>query len=187
MKSGNDNSRHGLSGPLPMAIVVMGVTGCGKSLVGTALAKALGVRYIEGDRLHPPANVERMRRGEALTDTLREGWLDAVGAAIRAVNDTGEDAVAACSALKRSYRDRLRRQQPGVIFIHLVISPEEARRRVAGRRGHFMPASLVDSQFATLEPPAADERALSVSGEMPVADIVTAAKRFLEGQSQTAQ
>ena len=187
MKSGNDNGRHGLSGPRPPAIVVMGVTGCGKSVVGTALARALGLTFIEGDRLHPPENVERMRRGEPLTDALREGWLDAVGAAVRTANDRGEGAVAACSALKRAYRDRLRRQRPGIVFIHLVISREEARRRVAARQGHFMPASLVESQFATLEPPGADESALAVDGEMPVADIVLAAERFLAGRSQTAQ
>lgn len=188
MKTGNDNGRHGLSAPLPIAVVVMGVTGCGKSVVGAALAKALGARYIEGDKLHPAENVERMSRGEPLTDGLREGWLDAVGLAVRKANERGEGAVAGCSALKRIYRDRLRAQQPDMVFVHLVISPEEARRRVARRRHHFMPASLVESQFATLEPPASDENAFSVDGAMPVEDVVAAVRLFLkEGQSQAAQ
>lgn len=171
-----------------MAIVVMGVTGCGKSVVGEGLAKVLGLQFVEGDRLHPPENVDRMRRGEPLTDDLREGWLDAVGAALRAASDRGEGAVAGCSALKRIYRDRLRRKNPGVVFVHLVISVDEARRRVAARRGHFMPASLVDSQFAALEPPEADEHAISLDAERPIAEIVEAARTFFTTrQSQPAQ
>ena len=161
------------------ALVVMGVSGCGKTAVGAALAKALGARFIEGDRLHPPENVERMARGEPLTDELRAGWLEAVGQALRAAVLGDEGAVAACSALKRIYRDRLKRSEPSIVFIHLVISREEAFRRVANRRGHYMPASLVDSQFATLEPPGADENAFSVSAERPVEEIVMAVMEFL--------
>lgn len=161
------------------ALVVMGVSGCGKTAVGTALARAIGAQFIEGDRLHPPENVARMARGEPLTDELRAGWLDAVGQAVRAAMLGDEGAVAACSALKRIYRDRLRRSEPSIVFVHLVISREEAFRRVAGRRGHYMPASLVDSQFATLEPPSADETAFSVSAERPVDEIVAAITEFL--------
>jgi gluconokinase len=161
------------------ALVVMGVSGCGKTAVGTALARAIGARFIEGDRLHPPENVERMARGEALTDELRAGWLDAVGQAVRAAILGDEGAVAACSALKRSYRDRLRRSEPSIVFVHLVVSREEAFRRVANRRGHYMPASLVDSQFATLEPPTGDEHAFSVSAEQPIERIVAAVTEFL--------
>ena len=161
------------------ALVVMGVSGCGKTAAGAALAKALGARFIEGDRLHPPENVERMARGEPLTDELRAGWLEAVGQALRAAVLGDEGAVAACSALKRIYRDRLKRSEPSIVFIHLVISREEAFRRVANRRGHYMPASLVDSQFATLEPPGADENAFSVSAERPVEEIVMAVMEFL--------
>ncbi|MCB1447327.1 MAG: gluconokinase [Rhizobiaceae bacterium] len=157
----------------------MGVAGCGKSLVGAALAKAIGARFIEGDALQPSENVARMSRGEPLTDTLRAGWLDAVGQSIRAAMLGGEGAVAACSALKRIYRDRLRRCEPSVVFVYLVVTPREARRRVTGRRGHFMPASLVDSQFATLEPPGADEAALSVGAERPLDEIVAAVVEFL--------
>jgi len=159
--------------------VVMGVAGCGKTAVGTALAEEIEARYIEGDRLHPPENVERMARGEPLTDELRAGWLDAVGQAVRAAVMGDEGAVAACSALKRIYRDRLRRAEPSIIFVHLVLSREEAFRRVSNRRGHFMPASLVDDQFAILEPPAADEYAVTVNAERSVNEIVSAVTEFL--------
>lgn len=154
------------------AIVVMGVAGCGKTVVGEALARALQAVYIEGDRLHPPENVARMARGEPLTDALRAGWLDAIGESIAASVSEGRKAVAACSALKRGYRDRLRRFCPGIVFVYLKIDRETAWRRVANRKGHFMPASLVDSQFAILEEPAADERAVTVDATAGVAAIV---------------
>lgn len=154
------------------AIVVMGVAGCGKTAVGEALAKALGADFIEGDRLHPPENVARMARGEPLTDALREGWLDAIGERVATSVAGRRKAVVACSALKRDYRDRLRRFCPGIVFLYLKIDRQTAWRRVANRKGHFMPASLVDSQFATLEEPAADERAVTVDGTRTVAGIV---------------
>ncbi|MBZ9848770.1 gluconokinase [Mesorhizobium sp. CA14] len=154
------------------AIVVMGVAGCGKTAVGEALAEALGADFIEGDRLHPPENVARMARGEPLTDALRAGWLDAIGERIAASLAGGRKPVAACSALKRSYRDRLSRFCPDMAFLYLKIDRETAWRRVANRKGHFMPASLVDSQFATLEEPAADEQAVTVDGTRSVAGIV---------------
>jgi gluconokinase len=154
------------------AIVVMGVAGCGKTAVGEALAKALGADFIEGDRLHPPENVARMARGEPLTDALREGWLDAIGERIATSAAGGRKAVAACSALKRAYRGRLSCFCPDIVFLYLKIDRETAWRRVANRKGHFMPASLVDSQFATLEEPAADERAVMVDGMRSVAGIV---------------
>ncbi|RAZ78812.1 gluconokinase [Mesorhizobium atlanticum] len=154
------------------AIVVMGVAGCGKTAVGEALARALSADFIEGDRLHPPENVARMARGEPLTDALREGWLDAIGERIASSVAGGRKAVAACSALKRSYRDRLSRFCPEVVFLYLKIDRETAWRRVANRKGHFMPASLVDSQFATLEEPATDERAVTADGTRSVAGIV---------------
>lgn len=153
------------------AIVVMGVAGCGKTVVGEALAKSLCAVFIEGDRLHPPENVARMARGEPLTDALREGWLDAIGERIAASIADGQRAVAACSALKRSYRDRLRRFCPGIVFLYLKIDRETAWRRVAARKGHFMPAILVDSQFATLEEPGRDEQAVTVDATRTVAGI----------------
>ena len=154
------------------AVVVMGVAGCGKTAVGEALAGALGADFIEGDRLHPPENVARMARGEPLTDALREGWLNAIGEHLAASVAGKRKAVAACSALKRTYRERLSRFCPEIIFLYLKIDRETAWRRVANRKGHFMPASLVDSQFATLEEPAADERAVTVDGTRSVTGIL---------------
>ncbi|RWK38333.1 gluconokinase [Mesorhizobium sp.] len=157
--------------PAP-AVVVMGVAGCGKSAVGEALAAALGAVFVEGDRLHPPENVARMASGEPLTDALREGWLDAIGRRIAGSVGDGQAVVAACSALKRSYRERLRGFCQDILFLYLEIDPATAKQRVGSRQGHFMPASLVDSQFATLEPPAADENALTLEATRPIADIV---------------
>ncbi|MET2825965.1 gluconokinase [Mesorhizobium shangrilense] len=163
----------------PPAIVVMGVAGCGKSIVGKGLAATLGATFIEGDRLHPPENVARMASGEPLTDTLRAGWLDAIGQQVAASVSSGLSVVATCSALKRGYRDRLRGFCRGIVFLYLEIDPATARRRVANRRGHFMPASLVDSQFAILEAPEADEAALTLDAKRPVADIVAEAAGLL--------
>ena len=150
----------------------MGVAGCGKSALGEALATALGAVFVEGDRLHPPENVARMASGEPLTDQLREGWLDAIGQRVAASVADGRSVVAVCSALKRDYRDRLRGFCQDIVFVYLEIDRETARRRVGNRKGHFMPASLVDSQFAILEAPAADERALTIDGTGRISDIV---------------
>jgi len=169
------------TGPVPGAIVVMGVAGCGKSAVGKALAAAEGAVFVEGDRLHPPENVARMASGEPLTDQLREGWLDAIGERIADLTGSGQSVVAACSALKRSYRDRLRGFRRDIVFVYLEIDRATAKRRVASRKGHFMPASLVESQFAILEPPGADERALTADATRPVTDIVTAVASLLAG------
>jgi gluconokinase len=169
----------GVPGSASPAIVVMGVAGCGKSAVGIALAATLNAVFIEGDRLHPPENVARMASGEPLTDQLRKGWLDAIGGRIAASVGKGQGVVAACSALKRSYRDRLRAFYPDIVFLYLEIDPATARRRVASRKGHFMPASLVDSQFAILEPPGRDERALTIDATRPVADVVADVTRLL--------
>jgi gluconokinase len=157
----------------------MGVAGCGKSAVGIALAAAIGAVFIEGDRLHPPENVARMASGEPLTDQLREGWLDAIGERIAASVGKGQGVVASCSALKRRYRARLRTFWPEIVFLYLEIDPATARQRVASRKGHFMPASMVESQFAILEPPGTDERALTIDATRPVADVVADATRLL--------
>lgn len=154
------------------AAVVMGVAGCGKSVIGSQLAARLGWRFIEGDRLHPPDNIARMSDGLPLNDEMRRGWLDRIGEEIAACVAGGEGAVAACSALKRVYRDRLRSRAPGIVCIHPEIDAETARRRVALRSGHFMPASLVDSQFADLQPPEADEAAIRLDGSKPVEELV---------------
>lgn len=165
----------GPKGEAPRAIVVMGVAGCGKTAVGEGLARRLGGRFVEGDRLHPPENVERMRRGEPLTDELREGWLDVIGAAIAKETAAGRNAVAACSALKRIYRDRLCGHAPGLFFVHLDIDKATSFERVGQRPGHFMPASLVESQFSALENLEDDEAGVTLDGASPVEDLVAMA------------
>ncbi len=149
-----------LSGPVHRAIyVVMGVSGSGKSVVGAALANALGVDFVEGDQYHPRENVERMSRGIPLTDADRAGWLRALATRIGEARDAGVGLVVTCSALKRSYRDLLRSAAPQLRFIFLHGRRDLIAERLADRRGHFMPASLLDSQLATLEAPGPDEEA----------------------------
>ncbi|MFP8906466.1 gluconokinase [Streptomyces atacamensis] len=133
----------------------MGVSGSGKTTVGTALAERLGVPYAEADDFHPPENVAKMASGVPLTDEDRAPWLDAIAAWLKA--QEGEGGVVTCSALKRVYRDRLRRAAPEVFFLHLDGSPELIGERLSGRTGHFMPSALLRSQFETLEALDADE------------------------------
>ena len=137
--------------------VVMGVAGCGKSSVGAALAERLGVRYVEGDRYHSPENVAKMSAGVPLTDGDRLHWLASLQGEIRDAMARGEGIVVACSALKRRYRDLLREGVPGLRFAHLAGTRELIEERMAARTGHYMPVSLLDSQFAALEPLQADE------------------------------
>ena len=141
----------------PARYVVMGVAGAGKTLIGAHLAQALGVPFVEGDDYHPADNVARMAAGVPLTDADRAGWLDAIAARIAAAKTAGHGLVITCSALKRSYRDRLRAADPGLGFIHLHGERTLLADRLAARRGHFMPPSMLDSQLATLEIPSADE------------------------------
>lgn len=143
---------------LPRLLVVMGVCGCGKSSVGSALAEALGWPFLEGDELHPPGNIARMAAGIPLTDEDRRDWLDAIAARIAEATRARKPLVVACSSLKRRYRDRLRAGGE-VAFVYLKGDRETIRLRVQGRPGHFMPVSLVESQFADLEEPDADEHA----------------------------
>ena len=157
-------------------IVVMGVSGSGKSTVGAALAQRLRVPFADADDFHPPANVAKMTAGEALNDDDRWPWLDAIGEWL-AANDAG---VMTCSALKRPYRDVLRRHRPDVEFVHLHGDREVITRRQATRPGHFMPASLLDSQFATLEPLEDDERGFVVDVDQSVDQIVEAAVAGLD-------
>jgi carbohydrate kinase (thermoresistant glucokinase family) len=156
----------------PPAIVTMGVCGSGKTTVGERLAELLGVAFRDADEFHPPANVEKMSAGVPLTDEDRMPWLDAIGVAIRET-DPDRPIVVSCSALKRAYRDRIKAiAGRSVDFVHLTGSRDTLRQRMNGRKGHFMPASLLDSQLATLEPPQADEGAIVVSIELPVEEIV---------------
>jgi len=139
--------------------VVMGVSGSGKTVVGTALARALGVEFVEGDDYHPADNVKRMAAGIPLTDDDRALWLRALAARLREAKDAGTGLVMSCSALKRSYRDVLRAQAPEVTFVFLKGRRDLIAERIAGRHGHFMPPSLLESQFAALEAPSPDEHA----------------------------
>ncbi len=145
-----------------MIIIVMGVCGCGKTTVGTALADRLRARFIEGDDLHPPENRTKMASGQPLTDDDRWPWLDAIAREIGRCCLNGSNAVVSCSALKRTYRDRLRHGDPDATFIYLTGSPETLRARLDARRDHFMPPGLLESQFAALEPPDSDEHVLTV-------------------------
>jgi gluconokinase len=137
--------------------VVMGVSGSGKTVIGSALARSLGVEFVEGDDFHPEANVKRMASGIALTDEDRAPWLRSIAARLRAAKDAGTGLVVSCSALKRSYRDLLRAEAGELHLIFLNGGRALIAERVANRTGHFMPQSLLDSQFAALEAPGADE------------------------------
>jgi gluconokinase len=149
-------------------VVIMGVSGCGKSSVGAGLAARLGLNYRDGDDLHPPENVAKMRAGMPLTDADRWPWLDRVGQVLLAE----APVIVGCSALKRAYRDRIRTAAGGpVTFVHLAGSQEVIAARMALRQGHYMPLSLLDSQFAALEPPAAEE-AITVSIDQPLEALV---------------
>ncbi|MBN9077371.1 MAG: gluconokinase [Rhizobiales bacterium] len=161
----------------------MGVSGCGKTFVGERLAKAIGVPFIEGDKFHPPENIALMSSGKPLDDAHRAGWLDAIGRKLAEMAEEGDGAATACSALKRIYRDRLRRHCPDVVFLHLSIDKETARGRVSGRKGHFMPASLIDSQFADLQPLEPDEAGITLDGTEDVSRLVAAAREFLEREA----
>jgi gluconokinase len=151
-----------------MRYVVMGVAGSGKSTVGALLAARLGVPFADGDAFHPPANRAKMAAGTPLTDADRAPWLDAIAAWL----DAHGRCVVACSALRRAYRDRLRR--PDVCFVYLHGSRELLASRIAARTAHFFPPKLLDSQLADLEPPAPDENAITVSIELPPEAIVEA-------------
>lgn len=150
-----------------MIIVVMGVSGCGKSTIGQALGDVLGWAFQEGDALHPQANVDKMKAGIPLDDADRWPWLDRLAAWIKDQDAQARHGVVTCSALKRTYRDRLRRAGNGVRFAYIHVSRTELERRTTQRQ-HFMPASLLDSQLQTLEVPTADEGAISVNGEADI-------------------
>jgi len=151
-------------------VVVMGVSGSGKSTVGAALAQRLGVPFVDADDLHPEANIAKMSRGEPLDDHDRHPWLETIGGWLADHDESG--GVVSCSALKRRYRDQLRHHAHRVEFCHLHGTREVIARRQASRPGHFMPASLLSSQFATLEPLEPDEHGLVIDVDQPVDDVV---------------
>jgi gluconokinase len=152
----------------------MGVAGSGKSLIGAAFADALGVEFVEGDEYHSPENVERMSRGVPLTDDDRAQWLRSLAARIREAKDAGVGLVVSCSALRRSYRDILRAEASNLRFVFLKGSRTLIAQRFGGRRGHFMPPSLLDSQLSTLEEPSPDENAWVCDIAKPPQELVAA-------------
>ena len=165
----------------PRRFVIMGVSGCGKSSVGATLADRLAGVYIDGDDLHPAANIAKMSAGVPLTDADRWPWLDRVGECLA---ETEVTALIGCSALRRVYRDRIRAAVEGPVrFIHLAGKKEIIAARLHARKGHFMPAALLESQFATLEPPAADEQAIAVDIDQPFDAVIAAIIAALEEES----
>jgi gluconokinase len=157
--------RFGQRYPMGVRVVIMGVAGCGKSSLGAAVAAAEGLPLIEGDHFHSAASREKMARGTPLTDSDRAQWLATLGEQLAAHPD---GVVLTCSALKRAYRERLREAAPGLRFVFLEINRDAAQRRVASRGSHFFSASLVESQFATLESPVGEEGVLRADALEPL-------------------
>ncbi len=163
----------------PIRLVVMGVSGCGKSYLAAALAADLGLPLIEGDDYHPPANIAKMSAGVPLTDDDRAGWLATLGELL-ARADGG--AVLTCSALKRAYRDCLRSAVPSLCFVFMEIDRVEAQRRVEGRAGrHFFPGNLIASQFETLEPPGGEAGVITVQATAPIEQLTAGVRNWLKG------
>ncbi len=157
---------------MPCALIVMGVSGSGKSTIGEALAERLGWTFEDGDRFHPPGNVARMSAGHALTDEDRWPWLQAIADEIDRVCQAGGRAVIACSALKRAYREVLVHGRDDVRIVFLDGTQDLIAGRLAARKGHFMPPGLLASQFKTLEPPAGNENPVTVSIDATIEAIV---------------
>ena len=164
----------------PCALIVMGVSGSGKSTVGEALARRLGWRFEDGDKFHPASNVAKMHAGIPLTDDDRWPWLKAIADEVDRACEAGSPAVIACSALKRAYRDVLVHGRGDVRIVYLRGNQPLIARRLALRKGHFMPPGLLASQFQTLEPPADDEAVIAVSIDAPVDAIVDDVVRQLQ-------
>ena len=169
----------------PGPVVVMGVSGCGKTTVGRALAERLARRFLDADDFHPPANVQKMRSGVALDDADRAPWLERLNALLRHGAAKGVPVVLACSALKRRYRDALRRSVAGVVFVHLEGDRSLIAGRLAARDHAYMPQSLLESQFAALEAPDADEAAVTVPIDAPVARTVALIESALAARAQS--
>ncbi|MFH5926639.1 gluconokinase [Roseomonas xinghualingensis] len=160
--------------PHPMVVIVMGVSGSGKTTAAKLLAAELGWEFREGDDLHPPANVERMRTGIPLIDEDRWPWLHRIAAVVDDWLERGVSGVLTCSALKRSYRDMIIGPRPNIRLVHIQGGASLLSPRLASRQGHYMPSSLLASQFATLEPPGEDEHPITLSADQPPERIVAA-------------
>ena len=166
--------------PVIPPLIFMGVSGAGKTTVGSHVATSLGGQYLDADDFHPPANKERMRQGIPLTDEDRLPWLEAVGSAASQTTAAGQLVVVGCSALKRAHRDILRQSVPNAIFIHLHGEPEVIRDRMAGRQHEFMPDTLLDSQFAELELPTDAENHIHVEISSVDMDVSAAVLELLK-------
>ncbi len=162
------------TGPVtqPLIVLVMGVSGSGKTTIGTLLAQRLGCVYAEADSFHPQANIDKMHAGLPLTDADRQPWLAAIAQWIDTCEEAGETAVVTCSALKRSYRDQLRAGHKHVRVVFLRSSPDVLAHRVLHREGHFFPADLLTTQLAALEPPTPDEHVIEVDNTRPPTTVV---------------
>lgn len=169
----------------PLQVVVMGVSATGKSTVARALAERRGWDFVEGDDLHPRANVEKMESGEPLTDEDRWPWLDLVNARAREHAAAGRSSIITCSALRRAYRDRLGEGVPAMHFLHLATTYEVLEPRMARRERHFMPTGLLRSQFATLEPLDPDEDGAVVDVTGPLPEVLEAAQAAVGARLQT--
>ena len=164
------------------SIVIMGVAGCGKSSLGAAVAAAEGLPLVEGDDFHSPESRAKMAQGIALTDADRQGWLNRLGEELR---QAPQGLVLTCSALKRAYREGLRAASPGLLFVFLDVTREEAQRRVAQRPSHFFSSSLIDSQFATLEVPTGESGVLRVDALAPLPQLQTQVSTWLQSGEAT--
>jgi carbohydrate kinase (thermoresistant glucokinase family) len=165
-----------MSNASPLRVVVMGVTGSGKTTIGSALAARLGARFVDADDLHPARNVEKMARGIPLTDADRDPWLNQVG---RVLADATSPVVVACSALARRYRDTIRAHAPDTRFVHLLGDRRVLGDRLSHRRGHFMPATMLDSQVDALEPLTEDEHGVTIDATLARDTIVDQAMHYL--------
>lgn len=168
---------------VPRRVVVMGVSGCGKSTVGAAVAAHMGWHFVEGDSLHPAENVAKMAAGLPLDDGDRAGWLDTLAGQLAQARSAGQGLVVSCSALKRAYRDRLRGGDPDTLFVHLAGEQALIAARMAARQHEYMPTSLLQSQFATLQPPEPDEHALRLSILDAPAQITQSIAQHLQAQA----
>jgi carbohydrate kinase (thermoresistant glucokinase family) len=166
----------------PVPVIVMGVSGAGKSTIGAALAEQLGVVFLDGDDLHPESNILKMAAGTSLTDEDRAPWLDRVGQELGHAHAAGRGMVIACSALKYEYRERIRRGAPSSFFVELDGTREELLNRMTSREGHFMPASLLDSQLALLEPLTEEENGIRFSCTTPISVLVRETTQALAGR-----